>query len=102
MRPGTRGPGRPIALRTVLRNLVVNAIKATVANGGGEIKPAGRGIGFVREIVVRDSGVGSPANENQPAVREVSTRGRRAAAQDPWLGFGLYIVRRFVELEHGG
>jgi signal transduction histidine kinase len=91
----------PIALRTVLRNLVDNAIKATVANGGGTVSLRAEEAGAFVKLVVRDTGVGFAANETNRLFEKFYRPGDELRRKTRGSGLGLYIVRRFVELEHG-
>lgn len=91
----------PIALRTVLRNLVDNAIKATVAHGGGTVSLRAEESGAFVRLVVRDSGVGFAATETNRLFEKFYRPGDELRRKTRGSGLGLYIVRRFVELEHG-
>jgi signal transduction histidine kinase len=91
----------PIALRTVLSNLVDNAIKATIANGGGTVTLRAEESGQFVKLVVRDSGVGFAANETNRLFEKFYRPGDELRRKTRGSGLGLYIVRRFVELEHG-
>jgi signal transduction histidine kinase len=88
-------------LRTVLRNLVENALKYT---------PRGRVVIDARwdprpdeiEIRVADTGIGIAAGEIDgvfEAFRQASNPGQRSASG---VGLGLYIVQRLVERLGGG
>jgi len=99
--PGLEVQADPIALRTVLRNLVDNAIKATVANGGGSVSLRAEESGAFVKLVVRDSGVGFAANETNRLFEKFYRPGDELRRKTRGSGLGLYIVRRFVELEHG-
>jgi signal transduction histidine kinase len=89
------------ALRTVLRNLLDNAIKSSGAAGGGvvtvEAAASERGI----ELRVRDSGIGFAKEENGRLFGRFYRPGDEMRRRMAGSGLGLYIVRRYVELEHG-
>lgn len=89
----------PDSVRTVVRNLLHNAIKAT--EGGGEVSVrAERRDGQVR-LEVRDNGIGFPPGEahrlSDKFYRVSSDQATRAGG----TGLGLYIVRRCAELDGG-
>jgi len=91
----------PLALRTVLRNLVDNAIKATAAAGGGTVTVRAEEAGAFVRLVVRDTGVGFAARESNRLFEKFYRPGDELRRKTRGSGLGLYIVRRFVELEHG-
>jgi len=91
--PLTADPDR---LAQVLVNLVHNAIQYTPAGGEVTLQAEDRGAEIC--VVVRDTGVGIPPDE-QPRVFEAFWRGRATARNG--TGLGLAISRRIVEL-HGG
>ncbi len=91
----------PLALRTVLRNLVDNAIKATAAAGGGTVTVRAEEAGGFVKLVVRDTGVGFAARESNQLFEKFYRPGDELRRKTRGSGLGLYIVRRFVELEHG-
>ncbi len=99
--PGLEVLADPLALRTVLRNLVDNAIKATTAAGGGEVTVRAEDAGPFVRLVVADSGVGFEAKESHQLFQKFYRPGDELRRQTRGSGLGLYIVRRFVELEHG-
>ncbi len=86
-------------LRTVLRNLLQNAIKA--ACGGGTVTVrASAADGRVRLEVI-DDGIGFPPAE-APRLFERFYRVEDASNQRPGgTGLGLFLVRRCVELDGG-
>ncbi|MCO5165016.1 MAG: PAS domain-containing protein [Planctomycetes bacterium] len=90
----------PTRLEQVLVNLLTNAARYTPA--GGRIEVAARRRGEEVEVVVRDTGVGIPA-DLLPRLFQPFTQGPRGSAPrgQEGLGLGLSVVRRLVEL-HGG
>jgi signal transduction histidine kinase len=79
-------------LKTVLRNLVHNALKFTTA-GEVVVRACRTGDGRVA-LAVRDTGVGIPAD----ALAYVFEMFRQVpGAAGGGVGLGLHIVRRFVE-----
>lgn len=91
----------PIAARTVLRNLVDNAIKATAAAGGGTVRVIGRVDGAAAQVEVRDTGVGFPPQEAEQLFEKFYRLGDEMRRTSRGSGLGLYIVRRFVQLTGG-
>jgi two-component system sensor histidine kinase GlrK len=86
-------------LRSVIDNLIGNAIKFTPA--GGEILVRARQIGALTTIDVMDSGPGVPPEERE-AIFEAFFRGRAGAfGRAEGTGLGLAIAREFTEA-HGG
>ncbi len=91
----------PVAVRTVLRNLVDNAIKAAGAAGGGKviIATAVRD-GFV-DVTVSDNGIGFPPGEAGKLFEKFYRPGNEMRRETRGTGLGLHIVRNLVELGGG-
>jgi two-component system sensor histidine kinase GlrK len=86
-------------LRSVIDNLIGNAIKFTPA--GGEVRVRARQTGATATIDVLDSGPGVPPEERE-AIFEAFFRGRAGAfGRAEGTGLGLAIAREFTEA-HGG
>jgi two-component system sensor histidine kinase GlrK len=86
-------------LRSVIDNLIGNAIKFTPA--GGEVRVQARLSGSTATIDVVDSGPGVPPEERE-AIFEAFFRGRAGAfGRAEGTGLGLAIAREFTEA-HGG
>jgi two-component system OmpR family sensor kinase/two-component system sensor histidine kinase QseC len=87
--------GDPEALRTLVRNLVDNAVRYTPPGGTVQINcrttPEGA------ELTVADTGPGIPAHER---ARVFDRFYRRATAQEGGTGLGLAIVKAIAE-RHG-
>ena len=77
-------------LRTLLRNLVDNAIRYTPAGGGST--SASSGATARRVLAVRDTGPGIPPAERARVFDRFYRRGRDATV--PGSGLGLAIVKR--------
>jgi len=89
----------PVAVRAVLRNLIDNACKSlAAAKGGALVLDARERRGYV-ELTVEDGGVGF-APEEAEQLFEKYYQGAQARERSG-SGLGLYIVRRFAELEGG-
>ena len=86
-------------LRSVIDNLLGNAVKFTPA--GGEIRVLASQQGTTATIDVLDSGPGVPPEERE-AIFEAFFRGRAGAfGRAEGTGLGLAIAREFTEA-HGG
>jgi two-component system OmpR family sensor kinase len=87
--------GRPEALRTLLRNLLDNAVKYTPEGGRVDIRIAQQADGT--ELAVEDSGPGLPAEERE---RVFDRFYRSGEPQAPGSGLGLAIVKSIAD-QHG-
>ncbi|WP_162587331.1 ATP-binding protein [Variovorax sp. RA8] len=90
-----RVQGRPEALRTLLRNLLDNAVKYTPEGGRVDIRIGQQEGGA--ELVVEDSGPGLPAEERE---RVLDRFYRAGESQAPGSGLGLAIVKSIAD-QHG-
>ena len=91
--------GDAAKLRSVIDNLLGNAVKFTPE--GGEIRVLASAHGGAATIDVIDSGAGVPPEERD-AIFEAFFRGRAGAfGRAEGTGLGLAIAREFVEA-HGG
>jgi two-component system sensor histidine kinase GlrK len=89
----------PEKLRSIVDNLIGNAVKFTPA--GGKVAVLARASGDEAVIDVIDSGPGVPAEERE-SIFDSFFRGRaKAGARVEGSGLGLAIAREFVEA-HGG
>jgi len=93
--PGTTVRGDPEALRTLIRNLVDNAVRYTPS--GGSVRVHSRNAGDRAVLEVTDTGPGIPPAERE---RVFDRFYRRAAVQESGTGLGLAIVRAIAE-RHG-
>ncbi len=89
----------PEGVRTVLRNLLHNAIKAT-SGGGAVAVQANRHDGVVR-LDVRDDGIGFPPNEAKKVFEKFYRVEGDPRTRPGGTGLGLYLVRRCVQLDGG-
>lgn len=90
-----RVQGQPEALRTLLRNLLDNAVKYTPEGGRVDIRIGQQAGGA--ELVVEDSGPGLPAEERE---RVLDRFYRAGESQAPGSGLGLAIVKSIAD-QHG-
>ncbi|MFU8861354.1 MAG: sensor histidine kinase [Cyclonatronaceae bacterium] len=86
-------------MKTVLRNLVNNAVK--YSNSGGEVKiSASAGKEHV-EISVQDSGIGISYEDQRKLFRKDILHSTPGTNKEKGTGLGLLLCREFVE-KHGG
>jgi signal transduction histidine kinase len=90
-----------IAVRTVLRNLLDNALTATAAAGGGRIELSAESHGREVRLRVVDTGVGFPPEEAANLFLKFYRVGDELRRNGSGTGLGLYIVSRLMELERG-
>ncbi len=92
--------GDPVRLAQLFANLLNNAAKYT--DPGGTIALAAGVLNGAAEIVVRDNGVGIPA-DMLPHVFDLFTQVDRTLGRaQGGIGVGLSLVRRIAELHGGG
>lgn len=86
-------------LKTVIRNLVSNAIKYT--ESGGEINIETKNSGEWIEIAISDTGVGIKEQYLRDLFRINVHRSTEGTAGEKGFGLGLILCKEFVE-QHGG
>ncbi len=86
-------------VRTILQNLVNNAIKFTPANGRVEVKTL-TGPGGVC-LKIRDTGVGMSRKQCQKLFSNDVHDSTRGTSGETGTGLGLVLTRQFVQ-RHGG
>ena len=90
-----------IAVRTVVLNLLDNALRATQAAGGGKVTLAAESAGGEIRLHVADTGVGFPPDEGPRLFQKFYRLGDELRRTGRGTGLGLYIVQRLMELERG-
>ena len=85
----------PDAYRSILENLLENAVKYSPA--GSTIRVELEQNGSVAELRVADQGVGIPAEERERIFERFYRGGDEEVRRTKGTGLGLYIVRRLVE-----
>ncbi|MFZ4457251.1 MAG: hybrid sensor histidine kinase/response regulator [Bacteroidales bacterium] len=97
------GPVRLFAdsnmVQTVLRNLLMNAIK--FSNKGGEITISAAEQEHSFEITVKDNGVGISPENIQKLFKIENSITTKGTANEKGTGLGLMLCKEFVE-KHGG
>ena len=105
----------PVGVRAVLRNLLDNALKATLdlsqpaANPSGASEDGSAGRVTVRaeavsggvQLQVVDNGIGFAPEEAKRIFEKFYRVGDELRRTRPGSGLGLYTTRRFVEMEGG-
>jgi ligand-binding sensor domain-containing protein/signal transduction histidine kinase len=86
-------------VRTVMRNLISNAIKFTQQNGDVRVTANGKE-GFV-EISVLDTGVGISSDKKDTLFKIEKARSTRGTAKEKGTGLGLIICQEFVDKNNG-
>jgi len=101
----------PQMVKTIIRNLVSNAIKFTPVGGKVEVSAGVKGDTWdvardtsheARiEITVKDSGVGIPSNRLEEIFRVDSKSSTPGTANESGSGLGLILCREFAERNGG-
>jgi signal transduction histidine kinase len=91
--------GDRIRLTQVIDNLVANGVKFT--DDGGTVTVAVNGSGDMVEVVVTDTGIGIPRDEQGQVFSRFFRSSTAATRAIPGTGLGLAISRALVE-QHGG
>jgi PAS domain S-box-containing protein len=86
-------------LNTVLRNLLINAVKFT--HKGGKVMVAAQKNGKFLTLMVKDSGIGIPKKDIKKLFRIDTKYTNIGTAQERGTGLGLLLCKEFVE-RHGG
>ncbi len=89
------------SVRTILRNLLQNAITATYGVGGGRVQVRGSAAEDRVRLEVRDDGIGFPAEEGPRLFDKFYRLDGAARERMTGTGLGLYLVRRCAELDGG-
>ena len=88
----------PLAIESVLRNLLDNAIKACIAGEGRRIAIEARADGSQVSIAIRDDGIGFPPRDAAKIFEKFYRSGDEGVNPMPGTGLGLYVVRRLAEI----
>ena len=88
----------PLAIESVFRNLLDNAIKACIAGNGGRISIEARDEGSAVSIAISDDGIGFPPGDAARIFEKFYRSGDDGTNPMPGTGLGLYVVRRLAEI----
>jgi signal transduction histidine kinase len=91
-------------IRMVIENLIDNAVKYTPVGGKITVEISDQRINSAEgavEIIVADSGIGIPANENDKIFQKFFRASNAIKAEPDGSGLGLFIARDIIE-KHGG
>ncbi|TVQ08549.1 MAG: sensor histidine kinase [Bacteroidetes bacterium] len=86
-------------LKTILRNLINNAIKFTLS--GGNISISARKIESLIEITIKDDGIGISSADQQELFRKRSIHSTSVTNNGKGKGLGLLLCKEFINV-HGG
>jgi len=86
-------------LKTILRNLVSNALKYT--NEGGNVFVGAEQVDSRVQIKIRDSGTGMSKEELNQLFHLNTGKSKPGTRQEKGSGLGLILCREFVTLHHG-
>jgi len=90
----------PNMLRTILRNLVTNAIKFTGTGGTVTIAASEKEKGVVL-FSIKDTGIGIPPEMLDRLFKLDASINRRGTNNEPSSGLGLMLCKEFVEKHQG-
>ena len=90
--------GDPDLLKSMIENLIENALKFSPERGAIEVKV--NEIGDAVELRVTDQGPGIPP-ETLPHIFERFFRGTKTKNKIPGMGLGLAIAKQIAEIHHG-
>lgn len=86
-------------IKTVVRNLISNAIKFT--REGGEVRLTARENEGFAEVAVADTGVGMDEKTIDSLFKIDSTSSHKGTAGEPGTGLGLILCKEFIEKNNG-
>jgi signal transduction histidine kinase/ligand-binding sensor domain-containing protein len=86
-------------IRTVLRNLITNAVKYTHKNGQVQVKAVTCGVNV--EIAVSDSGIGMTEDTMSKLFRLDGNLSTRGTENERGTGLGLFLCKEFIEKHNG-
>lgn len=89
-----------LMLRSILQNLVTNAIKFT-PHAGGSVVVTAQPVHHMVEISVKDPGMGMSPKTKEMLFGNVTTASLLGTNQERGTGLGLLLVKDFVA-QHGG
>lgn len=87
------------SFKTIIRNLVSNAIKFT--NEGGEITIEAIALENQLSISVKDNGIGISVDKYQKLFETTENKSTTGTSGEKGVGLGLQLVRDFVKMNNG-
>ncbi len=90
-----------VAARTVVQNLLDNALKSCSAAGGGRVSVRARTNGKQVELMVEDTGLGFEPSEARKLFGKFYRVGDELRRRQRGAGLGLFLVQRLVRLAGG-
>jgi signal transduction histidine kinase len=87
-------------LKTVLRNVLSNAIKFSLAGGEITVTASERADGWT-EICIMDTGIGMPLEVRDKLFIDKSHLPRKGTAGEPGTGLGLMLCSEFIAIHKG-
>ena len=97
--PGIYVNADALMLRSILQNLVTNAIKYSL--NGGEVIVTAEPVGNLIEVCVIDAGIGMDAHTRENLFTASHSSSARGTNNETGSGLGLILVKDFVA-QHGG
>ena len=91
----------PLAVRTVLRNLIDNGLKAMAPNNRGHLSIQGAEHSRGVSLKITDDGIGFEPQEAGKLFKKFYRPGDELRRRSPGQGLGLFIVQRFVQFDGG-
>ena len=89
-------------IRTVIRNLISNAVKFTNPGGKVEISTAISADGNAVDITISDNGVGINVEDIDTLFRiDVKKKKNKGTDNEKGTGLGLILCKEFVEKNNG-
>ena len=88
------------SVKTILRNILSNAIKFTPEGGEITVNSIKRTSGFI-DVSIKDSGIGMPESISEKLFKLDQKVSRLGTNKEPSTGLGLILCKELVE-KHGG
>jgi PAS domain S-box-containing protein len=97
--PGTCIHADPDMLKSVMRNLISNALKYTAA--GGQVVVDAMVLDDRIDITVQDTGIGIPQSDIDILLQQEVNPSRTGTGNEPGTGLGLSLCREMIRLNNG-
>jgi len=86
-------------LKTIIRNLVSNAVK--FSNPGGTVSITIKRKGNITNIIITDNGVGMAPQIVNNILENNNTQTTKGTKNEPGTGLGLILCHEFIEKMNG-